>query len=279
MKLAGILNIHPHKIEKISKEDFVIEKTKIEDPKYDIFTVEFDVNINNYPNIPNDSLVELNLKAGTNFEAINVGTWANIDQYNDQIKFDVTRRNVQAMLTVTAAPLDEEGSRYSDPKYIAKSEWVTPDSLTDECLINVDKRDLGNLIWDYDIPDSETTDQPTIWLNKNINNVVERFKYEHTFQSSIVISFLHECYKHLTRSNDGDAPFKDRLKTSSWHKDFWDYAMQVDQESTINIQDEPDESERIAWATSIVEKISIRCDYLEKINKVNLSEVNEDING
>ena len=39
MKLAGIINIHPHKIEKISKGHFAIEKTQFEDSKYDIFTV------------------------------------------------------------------------------------------------------------------------------------------------------------------------------------------------------------------------------------------------
>ena len=282
MKLAGIINIHPHKIEKISKGHFAIEKTQFEDSKYDIFTVAFDVSTNNYPNIPNDSLVELNLKAGTgtdNFEVLSVGTWGNINQYTDQIKFAVTRYNTQAMLMVTSASTGNENGRYADPKIIARTEWMVPDSLTDQCLINVDTRDLGHLIWDYDIPDPETTDQPTIWLNKNIKNIAERFKEDNAFQASIVISFLHECYKNLTKTGEGDAPFKNRLTPSSWHKDFWDYAMQIDEESTIKIQDEPDESERIEWARNIVEKISIKCAYLEKINSDALSEVNEDIDG
>jgi len=279
MKLAGIINIYPHKIEKISKKDFVIEKTKYEDRKYDLFTIAFDVNVSNYPNIPNDSLVELNLKCGQNFEVLSIGTWGNINQYTDQIKFSETKGNIQAMLTVTAAPTHEENGKYNDPRYIAKTEWIVPDSLTDESLIKADTRDLGDLIWDYYIPDSETSDQPTIWLNKKIKNIAEKFKDDDAFQASIVISFLHECYKNLAKTDDNDAPFKDRLKSSSWHKDFWDYAMQIDQKSTYEIQDELDEHERTKWATNIVEKISINCGYLEKINKAALNEVNEDIDG
>ena len=279
MKLAGILKIHPHKIEKISKEDFVIEKTNYEDSKYDLFTISFDVNTNNYPNIPNDSLVELNLKCGSNFEVLPIGTWDNIIQHTDQIKFSETTRNIQAMITVTSPPIDHENGKYYEPKYIAKTEWIVPDSLTDECLINVDIKDLGDLIWDYYIPDSETSDQPTIWLNKKIKNIAAKFQGDDAFQASIVISFLHECYKNLAKTDDGDPPFKDRLKSSSWHKDFWDYAMQIDQESTYKIQDEPDESERSKWAKKIVEKISINCAYLEKLNKEALNEINEDIDG
>ena len=279
MKLAGIINIYPHKIEKISKEDFMIEKTKYEDLKYDLFTIAFDLNVSNYPNIPNDSLVELNLKCGKNFEVLSIGTWGNINQYTDQIKFSETRANIQAMLTVTAAPTHEENGKYNDPRYIAKTEWIIPDSLTDESLIKADTRDLGDLIWDYYIPDSETSDQPTIWLNKKIKNIAEKFKDDYAFQASIVISFLHECYKNLAKTEDNDAPFKDRLKSSSWHKDFWDYAMQIDQKSTHEVQDELDENERNKWATNIVEKISINCAYLEKINKAALNEINEDIDG
>jgi len=153
-------------------------------------------------------------------------------------------------------------------RIVAVAENIQPKRLEEEeadklCLLYVDFADLGHAIWRLDLE----SDWPTLQLNKNIEDIREVARSNHSFLALVYPEVLRQIFLKILVEEDHTDPETD---PDDWMSGWLRYAIDLlgKKQMPSSGQSEPIKQEKLKWIEDAVEAFCSNNKIMEKFVRI-----------
>jgi hypothetical protein len=152
-------------------------------------------------------------------------------------------------------------------RIVAAADNIQPKRIEEEeadrlCLLPVDFADLGHAIWRLDLEN----DWPILQLNKNIEEMREVARSDHSFLALVYPEVLRQIFFKIIVEEDHTDPETD---PDDWMSGWLRYAVDLlgKKQMPSSGQSEPIKQEKLKWIEDVVEAFCSNNQILEKFAK------------
>jgi hypothetical protein len=153
-------------------------------------------------------------------------------------------------------------------RIVAAADNIQPKRIEEEeadklCLLYVDFADLGHAIWRLDLE----SDWPTLQLNKNIEDIREVARSDHSFLALVYPEVLRQIFNKIIVEEDHTDPETD---PDDWMSGWLRYAVDLlgKKQMPSSGQSEPIKQEKLKWIEDAVEAFCSNNQILEKFVRI-----------
>jgi hypothetical protein len=201
-------------------------------------------------NFPDDSKLDVEVKAGENLFVQDLGTVGNWHQPKETFIFDVEPKSIQLRIRVTP-----EGSKH----FIGYSKMRACFEGKQTALFLTRRKDLGEITWLFEY---QTDDTPILFFNeKKFDELLQSASSEIHWQGQILPQCIYNGYLQIaSKSFEYTSP----EDAGTWQYNWWIKAEELCPILTSTIKEKNDNEDFKDWAYQLSKEFSRQNKYFSK---------------